>query len=236
MKKVMVTLTAYNEAKNLGHVVGRITAQGYGCILVDDGSRDDTARIAEEMGAKVLRHVTNLGQGWSVLTSFKAALYEDCDYIVEMDADGQHDPDEINNLIEELDRSGADIVVGSRILGDNHPNAPFFRKTFLPHFTALINRLTGYQMTDALCGFRAFTKGAMQKASPAFEDMLEPQYIAAEMFIRFSELGLTVSETPIHLQDRASGKSYKGFVRYGWGILKAIVQTLRDTRMNGGRR
>ena len=225
---VCAVLAAYNEAKNLKKVVGPIVEQGYGCILVDDGSTDGTQELAEALGAKVVRHVSNLGQGWGVLTGFKAALAENCDVIVEMDADGQHDPHEISKFVLEMEKTGADIVVGSRILGSSHSDAPLLRRKFLPAFTYLVNLLTGYKMTDALCGFRAFNAKSLANASVVLDDMLEPQYIAAEMFIRFSTQNLTVSEVPIHLQNRISGKSYKGMVKYGWGIIRAIIQTLRD--------
>lgn len=226
--KVTVTLTAWNEEKSIRDVTERILNHGYLCILVDDGSWDNTPSIARSMGAEVIEHPVNLGQGYAVLTSFKAAIETDCDIIIEMDADGQHNPDEIPVFIQKMQETNADIVVGSRILGKNHPNAPFFRKTFLPHFTNAINRLTGYTMTDAMCGFRAFRRDSLLQVSGMLDAMLEPQYIAAEMFIRFARAGLTVEEVPIHMADRAGGKSSKGLVRYGLGIIKAIFQTLTD--------
>jgi glycosyltransferase involved in cell wall biosynthesis len=227
---VVVTLTALNEANNIEKVINSIHKNNYQCVLVDDGSSDRTKQISKSLGAKVVRHCINLGQGYAVLTSFKAALMIDCDIIIEMDADGQHNPDEIPVFLKKFSKTNADIVVGSRILGSNHPDAPLFRKTFLPHFTWIINRLTGYKMTDALCGFRAFKKDSLLKVAPLLDTMLEPQYIAAEMFIRFAKAGLTVEEVPIHLNNRSSGHSYKGFVRYGFGILKAIIKTLTDKK------
>ncbi|MDY6954525.1 MAG: glycosyltransferase family 2 protein, partial [Thermodesulfobacteriota bacterium] len=147
-----------------------------------------------------------------------------------MDADGQHDPCEIPIFLKKMEETTADIVVGSRILGSNYVGAPFFRKTFLPHFTGIVNRLSGYQMTDAMCGFRAFRTLSLSSVQHLLDEMLEPQYIAAEMFIRFAKAGLTVDEVPIHLLDRKSGQSYKGLVRYGLGVLKAISKTLTDSR------
>jgi len=227
---IVVTLTALNEAKNIESVINCIHKNSYRCLLVDDGSSDGTPEISESLGAEVFKHCLNLGQGYAVLTSFKAALMFDCDIIIEMDADGQHNPEEIPLFLDKFSQTNADIVVGSRILGSNHPNAPLFRKTFLPHFTWVINQLTGYNMTDALCGFRAFKKNSLLKVAPLLDSMLEPQYIAAEMFIRFAKAGLKVEEVPIHLNDRSSGNSYKGFVRYGFGILKAITKTLTDKK------
>jgi len=226
--KVIVTLTALNERKNIEEILQKIRRLNYRCVVVDDGSTDDTAAAARALNVKVLEHPINLGQGYAILTSFKAALMEDCDVIVEMDADGQHNPDEIPLLIDKFKSTDADIVVGSRVLGSNHPNAPFFRKSLLPFFTGIINILTGYKMTDAMCGFRAFRKQSLLKVAPLLDSMLEPQYIAAEMFLRFAKAGLKVEEVPITLQDRSSGHSYKGFIRYGLGILKAISKTILD--------
>lgn len=224
--RVVVTLTAYNEGKNIAPVIKQCTDLGYDVIVVDDGSRDDTSEVAQRMGAYVVRHHRNLGQGYALLTSFKAALEGDYDVIIEMDADGQHNPDEIPVFLPRFVDPQTDIVVGSRILGKNHDGAPFFRRTFLPHFTAVINLVSGYRMTDALCGFRAFRSTSLRRVATVLNAMLEPQYIAAEMFIRFSAAGLRVDEVPVVLRNRTSGKSHKGFVRYGFGVLKAIVRAL----------
>lgn len=226
--KILVTLTALNEARNIGNIIKTITANGYQCLLVDDGSSDGTQTIAASLGATVIRHSINLGQGYAVLTSFKAALAEDCDIIIEMDADGQHNPSQIPLFIEKIKKTDADIIVGSRILGSNYERAPFFRKTFLPHFTWIINRLSGYSMTDSMCGFRAFKKKSLGRVANLLDEMLEPQYLAAEMFLRFAKAGLTVEEVPIALKERSSGKSYKGLVRYGFGVIKAITRVLAD--------
>ena len=234
--KILVTLTAYNEADNIANIIKKIHELGYNCLVVDDGSTDGTAEIAESLDAIVLKHSLNLGQGYAVITSFKAALQQECDIIIEMDADGQHSPDEIPLFIRKMTATDADIVVGSRILGSNYDGAPFFRKTFLPYFTWFINYLTKFNMTDAMCGFRAFKRDSLKAIAPVLDNMLEPQYIAAEMFIRFARAGLTVEEVPIRLNDRSSGVSYKGLIRYGTGILRAIARTYADKAFHTQRR
>ena len=220
-----VTIGVLNEEENICKVLDRIP-QGYDVLLVDDGSTDDTVDIAEKYGVKIISHLTNLGQGFAVITSFKAALLNNYDIIVEMDGDGQHDPLEIPKFIKKMEKTGVDIVLGSRVIGTNYDEAPFFRKTFLPYFTWIINKLTGYNMTDSMCGFRAFRASSLRKVAHIFDDMLEPQYIAAEMFLRFSKEELTVEEVPINLRDRGFGLSYKGLFRYGWGVTRAIIRTL----------
>lgn len=225
--KVAVFLTAYNEAPVIGDILDRID-NCYGVFVVDDGSVDKTADICSKKGAKVISHAINLGQGSAGITMFKVACGMDYDFIVHLDADGQHDPAEIEKLVRKAQQDHLDVVVGSRILGSNYEAAPFLRKTFLPYYTWIINKLSGYEMTDAMCGFRAHRVSSLKKVIHIFDQMLEPQYLAAEMFMRFSREGLTVGEVPIHMQNRKKGHSYKGTIRYGWGVLKAIIRTVLD--------
>jgi len=233
-KAVCVTLTAHDEARNIGELIEAIRSQGYDCLVVDDGSSDATAQVARAHGARVVRHELNLGQGFAVLTGFKAALQGPCDIIIEMDADGQHDPAEISQFLDRMESSGADIVVGSRRLGTTHDSAPWARRKFLPLFTYIINKITGYSMTDAMCGFRAFRASSLARGQSELESILEGQYFAAEMFIRLSRVGLTVDEVPVHLRDRGSGHSSKGLLRYGLGVLKAIVRAVAHRNTNRG--
>jgi glycosyltransferase involved in cell wall biosynthesis len=229
--KVIATLSAYNEAKNIRPVIARIRDQGYGCIVVDDGSRDATAQIADDAGAIVVRHPINLGQGYAVLTGLKAAIrHPECEIILEMDADGQHRPEEIRLFVERMQETKADIVVGSRPLGEHGGDAPFIRRTMLPYVTWGINKLSGYAISDAMCGFRAFRASSLMRVLPLLDHMLEPQYLSAEMFIRFGRCGLVIDEVPVHVDSRSSGVSTKGMLRYGMGILKAAVRTVIEAK------
>jgi glycosyltransferase involved in cell wall biosynthesis len=229
---VVVTLAARDEQKTVGEVVRHLRRVGFSCVVVDDGSLDRTVEVAAEAGAAVVSHAINLGQGDALLTGFKACLLDpDCEIIIEMDADGQHDPADAVRFVEKMRSCAADIVVGSRILGSHQPNVSPLRRIFLPYYTKLINRLTGYQMTDALCGFRAFRRASIVRVAPQLNFVIEPQYMAAEMFIRFSRAGLRVEEIPISLAAREWGVSRKGVFRYGFGILRAITRTLLDPRL-----
>ena len=220
--RVLVTIAVFNEEGVLGSVLRRLPPD-VDVLVVDDGSTDGTAEIARSHGARVVRHPINLGQGLAVMTGFKAALLHDYDVVVEMDGDGQHDPEDIPRFIEALKSREDDIVVGSRRLGSSY-RAPFFRRVFLPFFTWCINRLTGYRLTDSMCGFRAFRTPSLRRVAPVLDRLDEPQYVAAEMFIRFAREGLTVSEIPIHISARGYGVSYKGLLRYGLGVTKAILK------------
>ncbi|MCP4020440.1 MAG: glycosyltransferase family 2 protein [Desulfobacteraceae bacterium] len=228
--KIAILMAALNESLILPSILQKIPKE-MDVFIVDDGSTDNTKAVAESFGARVIRNPINMGQGHAFITGIKGIVnfWEHRDgCIVFLDADGQHDPDEIPKFIEKMQSSEADIVVGSRILGSNYKTAPFFRKTFLPHFTWIINKLSGYTMTDAMCGFRAFRVASLSQVENILDTMIEPQYLAAEMFMRFAKAGLKVEEVPITMKARAKGASYKGLVRYGFGIIKAITKVLVD--------
>lgn len=225
--KVAVFITAYNEEGTIGDVLSLID-ESYDVYVISDGSTDRTISIAKKQQVKIISHPLNLGQGMAVLTAFKLLLPKDYDIIVEMDGDGQHAPQEIQSFVNKIQESGIDIVVGSRILGLDYKGAPWARKFFLPVLTWVINKLTGYQMTDAMCGFRAFRVKALKDVTYIFDSFEEPQYLASEMWIRFANAGLTVSEVPVTLAGRKCGFSYKGLFRYGWGVLTTIIKTTLD--------
>lgn len=227
--KTVVLITAYNEEKNIRNIIEQIVPK-YDIIVVDDGSDDKTASLAEQAGAQAIRLPMNIGQGAATIAGYKAILEKDYDVIVKMDGDGQHNPDEIEDFVEALKAKTYDIIVGSRRLGTNYSTAPFLRRTFLPFYTWLINIATGYKMTDSMCGFRAFRTTSLRQVFPLLNNSLEPQYLAAEMFVRFSRAGLSVGEIPINLLERDSGSSYKGVFRYGLGVLKALLKALLDKK------
>ncbi len=227
--KTLVTITTYNEERNISSVLKRIPEE-YDILVVDDGSSDKTVDIIENLGYNVAVHPVNLGQGTAVITSFKIGVMEGYDILIEMDGDGQHDPGEIPKFIEVFENTDFDIVIGSRILGKNYQNAPLFRKMFLPYFSWIISKASGYRLTDYMCEFRAFRVNSLKKVLHDIVTMFEPQYIAAEMLIRFARADLTIKEIPIHLKDRLSGKSRKGFIRYGLGVSRAILKTYLDRK------
>jgi len=224
---ILVKMAAYNEQKNIGDVLERIS-KAYDVLVVDDCSTDQTAKVAGEFGAMVVRHDKNMGQGIGDLTGFRVALDMDYEYIVEMDADGQHDPEEIPKFIKKIeDDPTLDIVVGSRILGSQEGPVNILRATFLPTYTRLICRASGYDLTDVLCGFKAYRTTSLKLVPHVLEKPLETQYIAAELYIRFGRAGLNIGEIAVNIKERKHGKSHKGTLRYGiavaWIILRALV-------------
>ena len=127
---VWVVIAAYNEARVIAAVIGDLLRAGYRVVVVDDGSRDATARIAAQAGAALVKHPINLGQGAGLQTGIEYSLREGADFVVTFDGDGQHRVSDIAGLVDALHAQRADFVLGSRYLGgavNQPPSYPFLR-------------------------------------------------------------------------------------------------------------
>jgi glycosyltransferase involved in cell wall biosynthesis len=160
-----VVIPAHNEAAAIGTVLKKIPAQidslSVITIVVDDGSTDSTAQIATQYGSCVIRHLTNLGVGAATITGLRAARKLDADVIVTMDADGQHDPAELEGLVQCLLDGPFDVVIGSRILSPGGmPPSRFLANLLLNAVTYLAY---GKIVSDSQSGFKAFSRNAVEK-------------------------------------------------------------------------
>lgn len=161
--KVVVVIPAYNEAAVVGDVISaipaRIDSRIVIPILVDDGSTDETAAIAERLGATVIRHLANLGVGSATRTGMNVAKDLDADIVVTIDADGQHDPREIERLVRCLIDEKHDVVIGSRLLEPaGMPVSRFAANLLLNALTFLVYRKV---VSDSQSGFKAFSRRAL---------------------------------------------------------------------------
>ncbi len=221
--KAVVVIAVYNEAVALPAVL-QAMPDTVDVIVVDDGSADKTVAVAKENGAYTITHLVNMGQGSALITGFRAALLHDYDYIIEMDGDGQHNPADIPRFIAYLDTTpDADILIGSRLLGSSYQSEPTIRRKMLPSVNQMINWLTGYKLTDTMCGFRVFRRQALLESPNVLYDTRGTQYVAAEWIIKFAVNKLTIHEIPIALKARAHGHSHKGLFKYAVGIMRSIV-------------
>ena len=163
-------------------------------IVVDDGSKDDTANIAKEAGATVICHEKNQGYGAAIISLFNFARQQNADVVVTIDGDGQHDPKEIPLLIDSLVDNDMDVVIGSRFLnGDLH--SPRYRKAGIKIITSASNYGTGFKVSDSQSGFRAYSKKAIQKIQPTEPGMA----ISTEILLKSSNNKLSMAEVPIHV-------------------------------------
>jgi glycosyltransferase involved in cell wall biosynthesis len=164
-KSIAIIMPAKDEGAVIRQVLSRIPLQIGGMdvvrVVVDDGSSDDTAAVATDCGAYVLRHLTNLGVGAATRTGLVAALALDAGIIVTMDADGQHDPAEIERLVHCLLEGPFDVVIGSRLLTPRGmPATRFVANLFLNAVTFVVYRKI---VSDSQSGFKAFSRAAAEK-------------------------------------------------------------------------
>lgn len=222
--ETVVISEAFNEEENIIAFLDKFP-QEYQLLLTDDGSIDSTVELARNYSfVKIIRHPVNLGQGVAFVTGLKAAIQLGYRYMIHLDSDGQHNPEDILKFDQALQKNQGDIIIGSRILGEMNKTT-LLRKKFLPVLVKIINMITHYNMTDSMCGFRGYRLDKMRQHMNIFSSYHNPQYNATEMFIRASRLGFKVNEIPIEVKKRKSGASYKGELRYGWNVMMALLKT-----------
>ncbi|MDG7010638.1 MAG: glycosyltransferase family 2 protein [Nitrososphaerota archaeon] len=189
---VVVLIPAYNEESSIAKVLLGAMKHADRVVVCDDGSNDLTAEIAEKLGAEVLRHERNLGYGASLSSLFGAALSGRGDVVVTLDADGQHDPEAIPQLVEPILKDQADVVVGSRFLGKGE-GVPGYRKVGIRVITGVSNQAGDIKITDAQSGFRAYSKKVIESVTPADLGM----GASTEILLRAGRANLRVAEVPI---------------------------------------
>lgn len=222
--KVAIVIPAYNEADNIGYVLDQIPAEVCGLptatLVVDDGSRDGTEEVAEAHGAVVARHVVNRGGGAALRTGYRLMVDSDAAIVVTLDADGQHLPAEMPNLVQPVLDGKADVAHGSRVLGhaeDNH----FAREMGIVFFNRLVSFITRTHVTDCSNGYRAVRTSVLPTLV-----LKQEQFHTSEFLIEAIKRGVPAVEVPVTVEQRLHGHSKKPAVfRYGMGFANAIVRT-----------
>lgn len=161
--KIVILMTAFNEEKLIERVLSGLFKHGYkNIVLVDDGSNDETSKVAGKFNIYLLRHIINRGKGASLQTGTEFIMNKDFEVIVHFDADGQHNPEDIENLVKPIMEENFDVVFGSRFLGTTE-NIPFLRKIILKLGIFISNLLYGVHLTDVHNGLRAFKRDVFKK-------------------------------------------------------------------------
>ncbi len=219
-------IAALNEEDAIGAVLDALPRDLCGHqvapIVVVDGGTDDTAGVVERAGYTAVRHEVNRGQGDALVTGFALATERKAAIVVTMDADGQHQPDDLPTLLAPLLAGEADYVQGSRYLG-TYDDAGGARDLGIRFFTAVVNGASGAGITDCTNGFRAIRGDSLAELR-----LEEPQFSAAELIIESARRGLRIQEVPVHIQSRSHGDSKKPRrLGYPIGYLGAVARTWR---------
>jgi glycosyltransferase involved in cell wall biosynthesis len=223
LERTLIVMPAFNEEESVAAVVREVfaTVPGASCLVVDDGSVDQTYREAESAGATVLRLPINLGVGGAMRAGFKYALEKGFANVVQVDSDGQHDPAGIAELVERLDDH--DLVLGARFAGVGQYTVRG------PRRWAILSRLTRTKLTDTTSGFRA--RGP--RAVALFAQHYPSEYLGdtVESLVIAARAKLTVTQVAVAMRPRAGGtpshNPYKAAVylaRAGMALFVALIR------------
>lgn len=201
--RILVVMPAFNEASRIRRMVEAVRSQVAGDVLVvDDGSSDDTAGEARRGGARVAVHPVNLGYGAALQTGYRWALKRGYGAVLQLDADGQHDPASIPGLLEALSR--ADVVVGSRFLGERSYRPPLLRRMGMWLFGRVASALAGQRITDPTSGFQAISAEALRFYA---HERYPVDYPDADVLAMVARSGLRLAEVPVRMLPSPPGKS-----------------------------
>jgi glycosyltransferase involved in cell wall biosynthesis len=212
--KVIIQMPCLNEEDSLPVSLGDLPRQLEGVdqvewLIVNDGSRDNTAAIAASLGAEVVTLPVNLGYGGAVQTGFRYAVEHYYDLAVVMDADGQHDPASINLLAEAVLNGQADVAVGSRFRGRMAYHQPWVKRVGMRLFAWTVSRITQREVTDPTSGFQALNRDALRFFA---YDNYPVDYPDADTLLVLHYAGFRVVEAPVTMRERLGGVS----MHSGW--------------------
>ncbi len=220
--KIIAAMPAYNEGKYIGSLVLQAREYADEVVVVDDGSTDHTARVAELAGAKVVRHPENRGYGSAIQSILAEAKKRNADILVILDADSQHSPEEIPSLIKAV-AEGSDLVIGSREMQRN-VISPYRRlgQRVLTRLTYIASRK---KLSDTESGFRAYSRQAIARLELKEKGMA----ISSEIVTEAAAKGLKVTEIPISVTYTEDGSTLNP-IRHGFGVLHRIMVMISERR------
>jgi glycosyltransferase involved in cell wall biosynthesis len=220
----IAAIPAFNEELAIGSVVLRTRRHVDKVIVIDDGSTDLTAEVAQLAGAEVVSHGKNLGKGAAIKTAFEKAKEYGADCLVLLDGDGQHSPEEIPEILKPLSEGDGDVVIGSRFM-DRKSRVPKYRRVGQEVLTAATNLASGRRLTDTQSGFRAFNRRAIETLKFTETGI----GIESEMQLSAGETDLGFLEVPISCSYEGETSTY-GPLYHGLEVLASIVRYISQRR------
>ena len=191
--KITVGIPAFNEEKNIIHIIEKLQKKAHIIIVCDDGSTDKTGEIAKKMGAIVISHERNLGYGAAIRSLFLKARELKSEILVTLDSDGQHRIEDLLPVSKPIIEKQADMVIGSRFLEGNQKNIPKYRKVGIKIITKLANSSLDESVTDSQSGFRAYSQNILSTITPLEMGM----GVSNEILMKSSKNGFKIAEVPI---------------------------------------
>ncbi len=233
-KELLIIIPAYNEEKNIIRVFEQLEKLEIPAIadilVIDDASTDRTGSIVTEKQYDLVTHIYNLGYGSALQSGYKYAARRNYEYVIQMDADGQHDVSNIPVIYKELQGKGADaekadIVLGSRFMKESSDfPVSFFKKLACAMFRFLIRQVTGRSVADPTTGLQGLGREAFFYYSKY--NHFDDKYPDANMLMQMLLLGYRVKEVPAVMHARESGQSMHSGLKPGWYMLRMLFSML----------
>jgi glycosyltransferase involved in cell wall biosynthesis len=192
---IVAAIPACNEQKTIGQIVTRAQPRADRVLVVDDGSSDATAEIAEKLGAIVIRHERNLGKGGALRTIFEWARANHVDVLVTLDGDGQHLPEDIPTVLAPVIEGRADISIGSRFVEGSSSEMPSHRRWGARVIGGVVRSVSGTPVRDTESGFRAYGRRALEVLIPSEMGM----GAESELLLKANERSLAIIEVPVRV-------------------------------------
>jgi glycosyltransferase involved in cell wall biosynthesis len=222
--RVLVIIPAHDEEQSLPVTLDELRrkAPEVAVLVVDDGSRDATARIAHERGVPVVSHAVNLGVGGALQTGFRWALRHGYDIGVQLDADGQHDPGHLHALLAPILRGECDVSIGSRYVARTGYRAPSARRLGMVLFSGVVQLAVGQRITDTTSGYRAYDRAVMEICQFDFPK----DFPDAPLLIDLARRGFRLAEVPVEMRAREAGRSFYTFGKSLYYPYKNLLASL----------
>ncbi|WLR49015.1 glycosyltransferase family 2 protein [Halobacillus litoralis] len=202
--KVLIIIPAYNEEDSIYDTVQSVKAStDYDYIVINDGSRDRTPYILEENGIHHLTLPNNLGIGGAMQTGYKYALRNGYDYAIQLDADGQHNPVDLRNLIDEIESTGYDMIIGSRFVEQSGYRGSITRRIGIYYFYAMLKLLTRIRITDPTSGYRVANRRVIHE----FANHYPIDYPEVEVLVHLTKKKFKIKEIKVEMNNRQGGQS-----------------------------
>jgi hypothetical protein len=218
--KVLIIIPAHNEAASIAGVIDDIRSSlAAGIVVIDDGSSDDTARIAIEAGVEVLTLPFNLGIGSAMQTGYQFAEREGYDIAVQTDGDGQHKASHIPELLEPILQGESNMVVGSRYLAPESYSGSMGRRAGTALFSRLLSLMLRQRLTDATSGFRALDRQLIE----LFAHDYPRDYPEVEALLTTHMARLRIKEVPVTMRPRGGGRSSINNFRSVYYMVKVLL-------------
>lgn len=221
-KRILISIPAYNEESTISEVVQKVrrSMAEFDLLVVNDGSQDRTGQILDELGVVSAVHLCNLGYGRAIQTAIKYALKNDYEALITLDADGQHNPEHIQGMMEEFVHQNWDYLIGSRYIeAKSYKGTPLGRRAGMQIFSWLTKLVTGKRIYDTTSGLKIIHQRV-------FEPLTQWHFVDfhAEAIVYLARLGFRIGEHPVRVSERKYGSSM-------YSLISSLVYPLKTFLM-----